>query len=221
MKLIKPLLITFIISFLYLFLTSCSAKGNAENETYQGSKNYVISKIHPNKLNVKGNRFLIKANPVGEGCFVYDSRTDYDGVKRYLVWWAPSDKTAYPLNSPSKMVTPDLNWAYEDGYVAPQTTDVIEFIFNGKPLPDPKITNDIIEKPKETFTVKEYNIYRAIMDTPMSVSEEKAFQNTSIKYGTTIEDAKKAFDKVQQILFRNNWYSSPKTEIKHASDWKE
>jgi len=69
----------------------------------------VISNIEPNKLRVGGGEFRVKRNPAGEGCFVYDPRTRFFGVKRNLVWWVPKDGTAYPLNSPSKMVTPALN----------------------------------------------------------------------------------------------------------------
>ena len=72
---------------------------------------------------------------------------------------------------------------------------------------------------KDTFTVKEYNIYRDIINMPMSVSEEQAIKNAANKYGVTILEAKNASKKVQEILFRNNWFGSPDSEIRHASDW--
>ena len=97
----------------------------------------VISNIEPNKLRVGGREFRVKRNPAGEGCFVYDPRTRFDGVKRNLVWWVPRDGKAYPLNSPSKMVTPGLKWSREEGIDAPSTSAVIDYVFEGTPMSGP------------------------------------------------------------------------------------
>jgi hypothetical protein len=66
----------------------------------------------PNKLPVGGREFTTKKNPKGEGTFVYDPRTIFSGVKRNLIWLVLDD-TAYPLNGPSSMLTPKLQWPWE------------------------------------------------------------------------------------------------------------
>ena len=70
------------------------------------------------------------------------------------------------------------------------------------------------------FTVKEYRIYRAIIDTPLSVSESQAVRNAAKKYRVTEAAAKAAPDKVMKILTRHHWNATPEAEIRHASDWK-
>ncbi len=100
------------------------------------ARNLVIAHVEPNKLGVGGREFRVKRNPVARGCFVYDPRTRFSGVKRNLVWWVPNEEVAYPLNSPSKMVTPGLKWPREDGVSAPSTSSVIEYVFEGKPMSD-------------------------------------------------------------------------------------
>ena len=39
--------------------------------------------------------------------------------------------------------------------------------------------------PEETFTVREYRIYRMVLDTPLSVPEDEAFRRASAKHGAT------------------------------------
>ncbi len=96
---------------------------------YANSRALVISNIQPNKLRVGGRKFRVRRNPYGEGCFVYDPRTRFHGVKRNLVWWIPEEGRAYPLNGPSKLVTPSLNWPREEGVDAPATSTVIDYVF--------------------------------------------------------------------------------------------
>lgn len=181
----------------------------------------IIMKIEPNKLHVGGREFRVKRNPVGKGCFVYDPRTAFYGVKRNIVWWVPKDGKAYPLNSPSKMVTPSLKWPREEGVDAPSTSAVIDYVFEGKPMTAiaPSARPSV---PKAgSYKVKEYRIYRAVISTPMSVSEAQAFENAAKRYGVTVAEAQKATKNVQEILSRNGWFGSPDSEIRHASDWKE
>ena len=102
----------------------------------------VIQNIEPNKLRVGGREFRVKRNPspLG-GAFVYDPRDVFYGVTRNLVWWVPSEDdahraVAYPLNSPSKMVTPGLKFSHQAGLLeAPITMHVIDYIFRGKKEP--------------------------------------------------------------------------------------
>jgi hypothetical protein len=116
---------------------SDDAKTVEEAFFHANARGLVISHIEPNKLRVGGREFRVKRNPAGPGCFVYDPRTRFYGVKRNLVWWVPKEGSAYPLNSPSKMVTPGLKWPREDGIDAPSTGSVIDYVFEGKPLRDP------------------------------------------------------------------------------------
>jgi hypothetical protein len=71
------------------------------------------------------------------------------------------------------------------------------------------------------FTVKEYRIYRDVVDTPMSLSEEQNLGNAAKKYNLSIADVHKTVEKVMRNLSENNWMvGSPASEIRHASDWK-
>lgn len=184
------------------------------------ARSLVIRSIEPNKLGVGGREFRVKRNPVGEGCFVYDPRTTFYGVKRLLVWWVPNENTAYALNSPSKMVTPSLKWPREDGLHEPTTGEIVAYVFENKPMtpakPDPKAS----PSSADSFTVKEYTIYRELMDTPMSVSESQAKQNIAKRHEVNVAEVERTVDKVMLILSRNNWFGSPESEIQHAIDWE-
>ena len=77
------------------------------------ARGVVIQELElPNKLKVGGREFKTKVNPKGKGTFVYDPRTIFNGVERNLIWLVLDD-TAYPLNGPSKMLTPQLKWPRE------------------------------------------------------------------------------------------------------------
>lgn len=179
----------------------------------------VIMNVQPNNLGIGGREFRVKRNPVGSGSFVYDPRTRLSGVERLLVWWVPEEGKVYPLNSPSKMVTPELRWPREDGVDAPSTAAVVDYVFHGKPMSLPE-RRDSRPKITSTFTVEEYRVYRAVIDTPMSVAEQQALQNVAERYGVTAGEARKTVDKVQQALYRNSWTGSPDSEIQHASNWQ-
>ena len=100
----------------------------------------VILGVEPNKLRVGGREFRVKRNPspLG-GAFVYDPRDTFQGVTRNLVWWVPKGDvtalTAYPLNGPSKLVTPGLEFPARAGLLkVPDTTDVVGYVFRGEPM---------------------------------------------------------------------------------------
>ena len=101
----------------------------------------VILNLEPNKLGVGGKEFRVKRNPAALGeAFVYDPRDRFQGVERNLVWWVPSGAIealmAYPLNGPSKMVTPSLEFPGRAGLVEfPNTHDVVAYVFRGEPIP--------------------------------------------------------------------------------------
>jgi len=94
----------------------------------------VIRHVEPNKLGVGGREFRVKKHPGEEGAFVYDPRTRFSGVERFLVWWVVSTDRAYPLNGPSKGVTPSLPWPRDDNVVAPSTGAVLDYVFHGVPM---------------------------------------------------------------------------------------
>lgn len=89
-----------------------------------------------NKLGVKAAGLQTKANPKGEGTFVYVAQTRFSGVKRYVVWLVLDGKP-YPLNGATKgSVTPDLPWPREakkedwartglDPYVASEAIKIV------------------------------------------------------------------------------------------------
>lgn len=76
------------------------------------ARGIVIQALEPNKLGVGGAKFRTKPNIKGDGVFVYHPKTRFRGVERYLIWLV-IDAEAYPLNGPSKMLTPGLKWPRE------------------------------------------------------------------------------------------------------------
>lgn len=69
------------------------------------------------------------------------------------------------------------------------------------------------------FTVQDYRIYRAVVGTPMGIPEDQAVEAVSRKNGVSVEEVREAMDKVRRILYSNNWFGTPESEIRHASDW--
>ena len=184
----------------------------------------VIQHVEPNKLGVDGREFRVKRNPAAlGGAFVYDPRESFHGVKRNLVWWVPQgDVTAlhaYPLNSPSMLVTPGLEFPAQAGVLeVPNTSDVVAYVFHGEPMrPQAAPRRDV--GPKGSFTVREYQMYRALMDTPMSESESDAFRRIAREFDTTPEDTERIVKMVAETLNRNRWHGTPAQEIRRASDW--
>ncbi len=100
------------------------------------ARGIVIQSIAPNQLKVGGREFLTMNNPKGDGVFVYDPRTNFDGVERKLIWIVLIDK-AYPLNGASKKITPSLIWPrdadpeiWEKTGLSPYSaTEAIQIIF--------------------------------------------------------------------------------------------
>ncbi len=72
---------------------------------------------------------------------------------------------------------------------------------------------------EDTFTVREYRIYRMVVDTPLTVSDGEAFRRAAERHGATVVEARKIFDKVQGILSQNGWFGPPRREISRAVDW--
>ena len=69
------------------------------------------------------------------------------------------------------------------------------------------------------FTVVEYRIYRELIDAPMTVSDDQAKRTLAQKYDRTPDQIEDVVDQVSMELFRNDWFGSPASEIRHASDW--
>lgn len=77
------------------------------------------------------------------------------------------------------------------------------------------------DAPSTRFTMREYRMYRSIIDAPMSVSEADSVRRAAKEYGASEEDVKNAVGKVQDVLTANRWFGRPEVEIRHASDWNE
>ena len=120
-----------------MFLASIAMAQNPTEEKW--ARVTVIEAVERNKLGVGGREFLTKPNTQGDGIYVYDPRTRFHGVERYLIW-VVIDEEAYPLNSPSKMVTPGLKWPREakkgvwerTNLDCCSATDSIDMVFNLK-----------------------------------------------------------------------------------------
>ena len=103
----------------------------------QDAKAIVVKALdRANKLGVTGREFQTKANPKGQGTFVYDPRTRFAGVERNLIWLVVKGQ-AFALNGPTKTLTPSLKWPREadpalwkttglDAYMA---TEAIKIVF--------------------------------------------------------------------------------------------
>ena len=72
----------------------------------------------------------------------------------------------------------------------------------------------------ETYTLRDYRIYRKVIDTPMSVSQAEAFKRVAKESGITPAEVEKITKKVQGILAKNGWFGSREAEERRASDWK-
>ena len=101
----------------------------------------VILNVEPNQLGVGGREFRVKRNPTAPGgAFIYDPHDKFQGVERNLVWWVPSGDIgaliAYPLNSPSQLVTPGSEFPGRAGLAEfPNTPDVVAYVFRGESMP--------------------------------------------------------------------------------------
>lgn len=192
-----------------------------EEALFHGSaRALIIRNVEPNKLGIGGAEFRVKRNPVGKGCFVYDPRNKFSGVKRTLIWWVPEEDKAFILNGPSKVVTPSLKWARDYGPTAPPTGEVVAYIFDNKPMTPSKSASKPSKSKADSFTMKEYRIYRSIIDTPMSVPDSQVYENVARKFSVSAAEAKIISKKVMMLLSKYNWFGSPESEIAHATDWK-
>ena len=70
-----------------------------------------------------------------------------------------------------------------------------------------------------SYTVREYRIYRDLVDAPLYMSETKALQQTARRFKTSPGRAKASAEKVAGILSQNNWFGSRAAEERRASDW--
>lgn len=74
-------------------------------------------------------------------------------------------------------------------------------------------------QPVETFTMREYRAYRAVIDTPMRVPEDEALRRVAAAHGMTVDEVRAAANKVTLVIFRNGWLGTAESEIRYASDW--
>ena len=217
-----------ILQTISLLLLSFPLLAAEEEKEDHFSRELVIQSLElPNSLRVTGSEFSTKSNPVGEGVIVYNKRTRFPGVERFLIWLVINE-TAFPLNGPSKSLTPKFMWRREadstawsrTGLPPNATKGIIDWTFKGKEItPTPAASAPKQKSSTETFTVKEYRIYRALINTPMSVSESEAIKLIAKEYGVSQLEVNQTARKVMQILHKNGWAGSPSNEIKYALDW--
>ena len=88
------------------------------------------------------------------------------------------------------------------------------------------VRTDLVEEtanPKSeesSFTVKEYRLYRSVIDTSLSIPEDQAIRNAAEEYDVTTGEALRIVEKVMLVLASNGWYGRPEAEIRRASDWQ-
>ena len=129
-----------------------------------------------------------------------------------LVWWVPSgDVTAlmaYPLNGPSKLVTPGLEFPDRAGLLdIPNTADVVAYLFRGEPMETTQAA--ATDASSWSFTVREYRIYKAVIDTPLSVSEADARQRVAERNNITADEAARITTMVLKTLVGNGLLGFP------------
>lgn len=244
---IPILVITLGLTFLLsAAVAGCSDSDNGSQVSC--AADVVALELGSNELSVRQTDLAEMANPNGDGIFVYVANTSFSGVERYLVWMV-LDGQVYALNGATKDVTPNLDWPRDaptgtwerTGLDKFSATEAVSIVFgvaeSASSRSDesdllesddadvssvqPEIDTPEREGPTEqqSFTVNEYEVYRAILETPMSVPEAQAIGDAAARYGLSREEARLAVDKVQAILYENNWFGSPESEIQHASDW--
>ncbi len=175
----------------------------------------VIGKIEPNPLGVGGREFRVKRHPEGTGCFVYEPRTRFEGTERKFVWWVSEAREVFVVNGATTYLTPTLE--YTQGILPHSAMEIVAYIFDHEPLI--AIPTEEGASPGWTFTVKEYHVYREVLDTPMSLTEEQANARAARCYGLTIPQVQSTAHQVQEILHENRWFGRPTAEVRRASDW--
>src|SRR4030095_8937915 len=88
---------------------------------------------------------------------------------------------------------------------SPSTVDIVDYVFHGKEMKS--LPKQSATPTPQTFTVNEYRIYRAIIETPVSVGEEDSFVRVVAKYGITPAKAKEVSRQVMQLLSTNDWFA--------------
>ena len=117
------------------------------------------------------------------------------------------------------LVTPGLEFPAQAGVLeVPNTSDVVAYVFHGEPIPAQAAPRRDVG-PKGSFTMRQYQMYRALMDAPMSESESDAFRRIAREFDTTPEDTERIVKMVAETLNRNRWHGTPAQEIRRASDW--
>ena len=71
----------------------------------------------------------------------------------------------------------------------------------------------------ETYTVREYRIYREVVDAPHYMTDTQAIERSARKFKTTAARVKATAEKVTRILSQHEWAGSRAAEERHASDW--
>lgn len=69
------------------------------------------------------------------------------------------------------------------------------------------------------FTIEEYRIYRAVVDTPLSIPEDQVMRDVAKRHGVTSASTKATTEKVMALLSKGGWLVPPEEAIRHASDW--
>lgn len=194
---------------------SDDAQSAAEAGFHAEARSAVIRHLLPNSpFGIGGRTLRVKRNPAGPGCFVYEPNTRFNGTERRFVWWVSDSGTAFAVNGPAKMLTPDVGFAR--GEHIQRADQIVGYVFDSAPLP-------ALEKPVAPtgggFTVRDYHAYGIIIDTPMSVPETQARRNAARCLRMTTDQVEAAADRVQRALFRNSWLGNASQEVRHASDW--
>ena len=71
----------------------------------------------------------------------------------------------------------------------------------------------------DTYTVREYRIYRDVVDAPQYLREADILQRAARKHKTTRAHVRATAEKVVRILAANDWFGSRASEERRASDW--
>lgn len=80
-----------------------------ESRLCKGPAQRLVASYLSGELDITLDDLEAKANPKGEGVFVYVPETRFHGVERYFIW-VVIDGEAYKLNGATDLLTPDLEF---------------------------------------------------------------------------------------------------------------
>jgi len=186
--------------------------------------NTISSELANNQteIDLDPSDFKYLENPVGEGIFIYEPKTNFFGVERFFIWLYLNNNI-YVVNGATRDITPNFPIARDVPYEVWNSTklspysalDLIGYIFDGKELIpwDEKPAPTVTPLPEILFgyTIEERKqiYYDLVAAEDKADLENKGFsyyhQEVADKYGITLEQ----LDQIGDEGLSNHWPMPP------------